>query len=238
MEENDFELTEVSQDVIINLVELKSKKINEILHMARDLNIEGASAMTRQELIFALLQAHTEQNGIIYGVGVLETLPDGFGFLRAPDYSYLPGPDDIYVSPSQIRRFSLRTGDTISGQIRPPKEGERYFALLKVESVNSSHPDTSRERIMFDNLTPLYPQEKLNLEYDRKKYSTRIMDLFTPVGKGQRGLIVSPPKTGKTMLLQDIANAITSNHQGHNPYRPVDRRAARRGYRHGTVRGR
>jgi transcription termination factor Rho len=213
MEENDFELTEVSQDVIINLVELKSKKINEILHMARDLNIEGASAMTRQELIFALLQAHTEQNGVIYGVGVLETLPDGFGFLRAPDYSYLPGPDDIYVSPSQIRRFSLRTGDTISGQIRPPKEGERYFALLKVESVNSSHPDTSRERIMFDNLTPLYPQEKLNLEYDRKKYSTRIMDLFTPVGKGQRGLIVSPPKTGKTMLLQDIANAITSNHK-------------------------
>jgi transcription termination factor Rho len=213
MEENDFELTEVPQDVIINLVELKSKKINEILHMARDLNIEGASAMTRQELIFALLQAHTEQNGVIYGVGVLETLPDGFGFLRAPDYSYLPGPDDIYVSPSQIRRFSLRTGDTISGQIRPPKEGERYFALLKVETVNSSPPDTSRERIMFDNLTPLYPQEKLDLEYDRKKYSTRIMDLFTPVGKGQRGLIVSPPKTGKTMLLQDIANAITSNHK-------------------------
>lgn len=213
MEENDFELNEAPQDVIINLVELKSKKISEILHMARDLNIEGASTMTRQELIFALLQAHTEQNGVIYGVGVLETLPDGFGFLRAPDYSYLPGPDDIYVSPSQIRRFSLRTGDTISGQIRPPKEGERYFALLKVELVNSSHPDTSRERIMFDNLTPLYPQEKLNLEYDRKKYSTRIMDLFTPVGKGQRGLIVSPPKTGKTMLLQDIANAITSNHK-------------------------
>jgi len=213
MEENDIELTEVPQDVIINLVELKSKKISEILHMARDLNIEGASTMTRQELIFALLQAHTEQNGVIYGVGVLETLPDGFGFLRAPDYSYLPAPDDIYVSTSQIRRFSLRTGDTISGQIRPPKEGERYFALLKVESVNSSHPDTSRERIMFDNLTPLYPQEKLNLEYDRKKYSTRIMDLFTPVGKGQRGLIVSPPKTGKTMLLQDIANAITSNHK-------------------------
>jgi transcription termination factor Rho len=213
MEENDIELPEISQDVIINLVELKSKKISEILHMARDLNIEGASTMTRQELIFALLQAHTEQNGVIYGVGVLETLPDGFGFLRAPDYSYLPGPDDIYVSPSQIRRFSLRTGDTISGQIRPPKEGERYFALLKVESVNNSHPDTSRERIMFDNLTPLYPQEKLNLEYDKKKYSTRIMDLFTPVGKGQRGLIVSPPKTGKTMLLQDIANAITSNHK-------------------------
>jgi transcription termination factor Rho len=213
MEENDVELAEAPQDVIINLVELKSKKISEILHMARDLNIEGASTMTRQELIFALLQAHTEQNGVIYGVGVLETLPDGFGFLRAPDYSYLPGPDDIYVSPSQIRRFSLRTGDTISGQIRPPKEGERYFALLKVESVNDSHPDTSRERIMFDNLTPLYPQEKLNLEYDRKKYSTRIMDLFTPVGKGQRGLIVSPPKTGKTMLLQDIANAITSNHK-------------------------
>ncbi len=211
MEENGFELTGAPPDVIINLVELKSKKISEILHMARDLNIEGASAMTRQELIFALLQAHTEQNGVIYGAGVLETLPDGFGFLRAPDYSYLPGPDDIYVSPSQIRRFSLRTGDTISGQIRPPKEGERYFALLKVESVNSDNPETSRERILFDNLTPVYPQEKIELEYDKKKYSTRIMDIFTPIGKGQRGLIVSPPRTGKTMLLQDIANAITTN---------------------------
>jgi transcription termination factor Rho len=213
MEENDLELTEVPQEIIINLVELKSKKISELLSMARELNIEGASGMTRQELIFTLLQAHTEQNGVIYGEGVLETLPDGFGFLRAPDYNYLPGPDDIYVSPSQIRRFSLRTGDTISGQIRPPKESERYFALLKVESVNSDGPDTSRDRIMFDNLTPVYPQEKINLEYDKKKYSTRIMDLFTPIGKGQRGLIVSPPRTGKTMLLQDIANAITTNHK-------------------------
>ncbi len=213
MEENDLELPEVPQDVIINLVELKSKKISELLTMAKELNIEGASGMTRQELIFTLLQAHTEQNGVIYGEGVLETLPDGFGFLRAPDYNYLPGPDDIYVSPSQIRRFSLRTGDTISGQIRPPKESERYFALLKVENVNHEGPDTSRDRIMFDNLTPVYPQEKLNLEYDRRKYSTRIMDLFTPIGKGQRGLIVSPPRTGKTMLLQDIANAVTTNHK-------------------------
>ena len=181
--------------------------------MAKDFTIEGASTMTRQELIFALLQAHTEQNGIIYGEGVLETLPDGFGFLRSPDYNYLPGPDDIYVSPSQIRRFSLRTGDTISGQIRQPKESERYFALLRVESVNDDSPDLSRERIMFDNLTPLYPDEKLDLEYEKEKYSTRIMDLFTPIGKGQRGLIVSPPRTGKTMLLQDIANAITTKHE-------------------------
>jgi transcription termination factor Rho len=213
MEENDLELPEGPQEIVINLVELKSKKISELLTMAKELSIEGASGMTRQELIFTLLQAHTEQNGVIYGEGVLETLPDGFGFLRAPDYNYLPGPDDIYVSPSQIRRFSLRTGDTISGQIRPPKESERYFALLKVESVNHEGPETSRDRIMFDNLTPVYPQEKLNLEYDRRKYSTRIMDLFTPIGKGQRGLIVSPPRTGKTMLLQDIANAVTTNHK-------------------------
>ncbi|MBN1573881.1 MAG: transcription termination factor Rho [Deltaproteobacteria bacterium] len=197
----------------MNLVELKSKKIGDIYQMSKEFDIEGASAMTRQELIFALLQAHTEQDGVIYGQGVLETLPDGFGFLRAPDYNYLPGPDDIYVSPSQIRRFSLRTGDTISGQIRPPKESERYFALLKVSSVNNSDPDLSRERIMFDNLTPVHPHDKIELEYNTERYSTRIMDLFTPIGKGQRGLIVSPPRTGKTMLLQDVANAITTNHK-------------------------
>jgi transcription termination factor Rho len=200
MEESDLdEITEVSEGEIINLVDLKRKDISQLYQMAKELNIEGASAMTRQELIFASLQAHTEQKGLIYGEGVLETLPDGFGFLRAPNYNYLPGPDDIYISPSQIRRFSLRTGDTISGQIRPPKESERYFALLKVESVNGENPDLSRERILF--------------EYNSKKYSTRIMDLFTPIGKGQRGLIVSPPRTGKTMLLQDIANAITTNHE-------------------------
>ncbi len=214
MEDGDLdEITEVSEGEIINLVDLKRKDISQLYQMAKELNIEGASAMTRQELIFASLQAHTEQKGLIYGEGVLETLPDGFGFLRAPNYNYLPGPDDIYISPSQIRRFSLRTGDTISGQIRPPKESERYFALLKVESVNGENPDLSRERILFENLTPLFPDEKIKLEYNSKKYSTRIMDLFTPIGKGQRGLIVSPPRTGKTMLLQDIANAITTNHE-------------------------
>jgi len=213
MEENDIQQTESTEGETINLEDLKRMDINQLIHMARELNIDGASAMTRQELIFASLQAHTEQRGVIYAEGVLETLPDGFGFLRSPNYNYLPGPDDIYVSPSQIRRFALRTGDTISGQIRPPKESERYFALLKVESVNQQSPELSRERIMFDNLTPLYPDEKLNLEYDQRKYSTRIMDLFTPIGKGQRGLIVSPPRTGKTMLLQDIANAITTNHK-------------------------
>jgi transcription termination factor Rho len=213
MEESDINLQSTPENGVINLVELKSKKIGDIYQMSKEFDIEGASAMTRQELIFALLQAHTEQDGVIYGQGVLETLPDGFGFLRAPDYNYLPGPDDIYVSPSQIRRFSLRTGDTISGQIRPPKESERYFALLKVSSVNNSDPDLSRERIMFDNLTPIHPHDKIELEYNAQRYSTRIMDLFTPIGKGQRGLIVSPPRTGKTMLLQDVANAITTNHK-------------------------
>ncbi len=213
MEESDTNLQSAPENGVINLVELKSKKIGDIYQMSKEFDIEGASAMTRQELIFALLQAHTEQDGVIYGQGVLETLPDGFGFLRAPDYNYLPGPDDIYVSPSQIRRFSLRTGDTISGQIRPPKESERYFALLKVSSVNNSDPDLSRERIMFDNLTPVHPHDKIELEYSTDRYSTRIMDLFTPIGKGQRGLIVSPPRTGKTMLLQDVANAITTNHK-------------------------
>ncbi len=196
----------------MNLKELKEKKINELTQLAKELNVEGAAGMRKQELIFALLQAHTEKNGMIFGEGVLETLPDGFGFLRAPDYNYLPGPDDIYISPSQIRRFNLRTGDTISGQIRPPKDTERYFALLKVESINFEDPDVAREKILFDNLTPLYPEEKFNLEFHPQNLSTRVMDLMTPIGKGQRGLIVAPPRTGKTILLQNIANAITANH--------------------------
>ncbi|MCA1988834.1 MAG: transcription termination factor Rho [Desulfarculus sp.] len=198
----------------MNIVELKEKPIADLTGLARDLNIEGAAGMRRQDLIFALLTAQAERNGAIYGEGVLEILPDGFGFLRAPDYNYLPGPDDIYVSPSQIRRFNLRTGDTISGQIRPPKEGERYFALLKVESINMEPPEVARDKILFDNLVPLYPDERLKLEVEGepKNYSARIMDLMTPIGKGQRGLIVAPPRTGKTMLLQNIANSVTKNH--------------------------
>ena len=197
----------------MNLVELKAKKVAELTKMAKDFNLEGASGMRKQELIFGLLQAQKEKNGLIYGEGVLETLPDGFGFLRAPDYSYLPGPDDIYISPSQIRRFSLHTGDTVSGQIRPPKSGERYFALLKVEAVNYEDPEKSREKILFDNLTPLYPEERIILEREPDNYCVRIMDLLTPIGFGQRGLIVSAPRTGKTMLLQDIANSINANHK-------------------------
>jgi len=196
----------------MNLSDLKHKKINELAALARDLNVEGASGLRKQELIFAILQAQVEKNGVIFGGGVLEILPDGFGFLRAPDYNYLPGPDDIYVSPSQIRRFNLRTGDTISGQIRPPKEGERYFALLKVETVNFEDPSVARDKILFDNLTPLYPEDRLNLETDAKNFSARVMDLMTPIGMGQRGLIVAAPRTGKTMLLQNIANSIATNH--------------------------
>ena len=196
----------------MNLNELKRMKIQDLTHMAHEFSIEGASNMRRQELIFALLQSQAEKKGEIYGEGVLETLPDGFGFLRAPDYNYLPGPDDIYVSPSQIRRFNLRTGDTVSGQIRPPKDSERYFALLKVETINFEGPNVAREKILFDNLTPLYPDEKLNLEFEHKNFSTRIIDLLCPIGKGQRCLIVSPPRAGKTVLLQNIANAITTNH--------------------------
>lgn len=195
----------------MNLVELKKMKISELTTMAKDFSIEGATGMPKQELIFSLLQAHSEQNGLIYGEGVLETLPDGFGFLRAPDANYLPGPDDIYISPSQIRRFNLRTGDTVTGQIRPPKDTERYFALLKVEQVNHEDPEISREKILFDNLTPLYPNERITLETKADNYSSRIMDLLTPIGKGQRGLIVAPPYTGKTMLLQNIANSVTAN---------------------------
>jgi transcription termination factor Rho len=195
----------------MNLVELKKMKISELTTMAKDFSIEGATGMPKQELIFSLLQAHSDQNGLIYGEGVLEILPDGFGFLRATDSNYLPGPDDIYISPSQIRRFNLRTGDTISGQIRPPKDTERYFALLKVEQVNHEDPEISREKILFDNLTPLYPEERVDLETASDNYSSRIMDLMTPLGKGQRGLIVAPPRTGKTMLLQNIANSVTAN---------------------------
>jgi len=195
----------------MNLNELKRMNIKDLTHKAHEFSIEGASNMRRQELIFAILQAQAEKKGEIYGEGVLETLPDGFGFLRAPDYNYLPGPDDIYVSPSQIRRFALRTGDTVSGQIRPPKDSERYFALLKVENINMEDPSVSREKILFDNLTPLYPNEKLRLEFEAKNFSTRIIDLLCPIGKGQRCLIVSPPRAGKTVLLQNIANAITAN---------------------------
>jgi len=194
--------------------ELKEKKISELNKLARQLNVEGASGMRKQDLIFAILQAQTEKNGLIYGEGVLETLPDGFGFLRSPDFNYLPGPDDIYVSPSQIRRFNLRTGDTIAGQIRPPKEGERYFALLKVEAVNYEEPDLAREKILFDNLTPLYPNSRIHLEVpEENNMSLRVMDLLTPIGMGQRGLIVSPPRAGKTMILQSIANSVTTNHK-------------------------
>ncbi len=195
----------------MNLIELKKMKISELTELAKEFHIQGASRMRKQELVFSLLQAHSEKNGLIYGEGVLETLPDGFGFLRAPDANYLPGPDDIYISPSQIRRFNLRTGDTVSGQIRPPKDSERYFALLKVEGVNGEDPEIAREKILFDNLTPLYPEERIKLETASNNYSSRIMDLMTPIGKGQRGLIVAPPRTGKTMLLQNIANSVTKN---------------------------
>jgi transcription termination factor Rho len=199
----------------MNIKDLKKKKVSDLYRIAKELNIEGASGMRKQELIFAILQAQTEKNGLIFGEGVLEILPDGFGFLRAPDYNYLPGPDDIYISPSQIRRFNLRTGDTVSGQIRPPKDTERYFAMLKVELVNYEDPEVARDKILFDNLTPLYPQARFRLEgeSDRTNYSARVMDLLTPIGKGQRGLIVAAPRTGKTMLLQSIAHSIVANHK-------------------------
>jgi transcription termination factor Rho len=197
----------------LNLKVLKEKKISELASIAKQFNIEGVSNMRKQELIFAILGAQTEQSGLVYGEGVLEILPDGFGFLRAPDYNYLPGPDDIYISPSQIRRFNLRTGDIVAGQIRPPKEGERYFALLKVEAINYEEPERARDKILFDNLTPLYPNEQLMLEHDPEEHTTRIIDLFTPIGKGTRGLIVAPPRTGKTMMLQNIAKGITQNHK-------------------------
>ena len=197
----------------MNVAEIKKQPISELTNLAKGLNVVGVSGMRRQDLIFSILQAQAEKNGTIFGEGVLETLPDGFGFLRAVDYNYLPSPDDIYISPSQIRRFNLRTGDTVSGEVRPPKNGEKYFALLKVNSVNFGNPEATRDKILFDNLTPLYPEEKFNLECDSENFSTRIMDLFTPIGKGQRGLIVSPPRAGKTVLLQDIAKSITTNHK-------------------------
>jgi transcription termination factor Rho len=196
----------------LDLVALKDMSIQQLNQIAKDLGLSGAAGMRKQELIFKILQAQAEKSGLIFSEGVLECLPDGFGFLRAPEYNYLPGPDDVYVSPSQIRRFDLRTGDTISGQIRPPKEGERYFALIKVDAINFEPPEEARTKIFFDNLTPLYPNQRIRLETTRENYSGRIMDLLTPIGKGQRGLIVSPPRTGKTMLLQSIANSITANH--------------------------
>jgi len=188
--------------------ELKDKTIDELTEVAKELNVEGATGMRKQDIIFAILNAQTEKTGYVFSEGVLEILPDGFGFLRSPDYSYLPGPDDIYVSPSQIRRFNLRTGDLVSGQIRPPKESERYFALLKVEAINHEPPEENINRPLFDNLIPYYPTEKIKLEYDPNDYSTRVMDLITPIGMGQRGMIVAAPRTGKTMLLQSIAKAM------------------------------
>lgn len=202
-----------TQNGSMNLTDLKEMTIEELTKMAKSLNVDGARGLRKQDLIFAILQAQTEKTGLIFGEGVLEILPDGFGFLRSPDYSYLPGPDDIYVSPSQIRRFNLRTGDLVTGQIRPPKESERYFALLKVEAINHESPEDNIERPLFDNLTPYYPTKSIDLEYDKEDYSTRVMSLVTPLGMGQRGLIVAAPRTGKTMLLQSIAKAIRKNHQ-------------------------
>jgi transcription termination factor Rho len=196
----------------ISLAELKDKNITDLAKIAKELNIPGSSGMRKQELIFQILRAQTEKNGLIFSEGVLECLPDGFGFLRAPEYNYLPGPDDIYVSPSQIRKFDLRTGDTVSGQVRPPKDGERYFALIKVEAVNFEDPEVARSKIFFDNLTPLYPQERIRLETTKENLTGRVLDMLCPIGKGQRGLIVAPPRTGKTMMLQSIANSVTTNH--------------------------
>ncbi|HEX3112416.1 MAG TPA: transcription termination factor Rho [Candidatus Eisenbacteria bacterium] len=196
----------------LDIIQLKGRTIAELMELAHSLGIQGTSGLRKQELIFKILEGQTEKNGLIFAEGVLEILSEGYGFLRSPDYNYLPGPDDIYVSPSQIKRFDLRTGDTVSGQVRPPKDGERYFALLRVEAVNFESPEVAKDKILFDNLTPLYPQEKLRMEFKAEDMSTRIMDLLTPIGKGQRGLIVSPPRAGKTVLLQKIANAITENH--------------------------
>ena len=205
-------IEELNESEVLDIAKLKEMNIATLTQVAKDLGVVGATGMRKQELIFKILQAQTEKAGLIFSEGVLECLPDGFGFLRAPDYNYLPGPDDIYVSPSQIRKFDLRTGDTVSGQIRPPKEGERYFALIKVEAINFEPPDEARNKIFFDNLTPLYPEERLRLETAKDNISGRVLDLLTPIGKGQRGLIVSPPRTGKTMLLQTIANSVTTNH--------------------------
>jgi transcription termination factor Rho len=196
----------------MTISELKEKNITELSRIARTLEIPGASGLRKQDLIFKILQAQSEKEGHIFAEGVLEILPDGYGFLRSPDYNYLPGPDDIYVSPSQIRKFDLKTGDTISGNVRPPHEGEKYFALVKIEAINFESPEETRNKILFDNLTPLYPQERIKMETVHENTSGRVMDLLTPIGKGQRGLIVAPPRTGKTMLLQSIANSVTTNH--------------------------
>jgi transcription termination factor Rho len=196
----------------MTLAALKDMSVTDLTRVAKDLDIPGAGGLRKQELIFEILRAKTEKSGLTFSEGVLEVLPDGFGFLRAPDYNYLPGPDDIYVSPSQIRRFDLHTGDTVSGQVRPPKDGERYFAMVKVEAVNFEPPEKAREKIFFENLTPLYPQQRISLETAADNLSARVMDLMTPLGKGQRGLIVAPPRTGKTMLLQNLANSVTTNH--------------------------
>jgi transcription termination factor Rho len=209
----DDEEAEYADADLLDISELKEMSISKLTNIGKELDVPGATGMRKQELIFKILQAQTEKSGLIFSEGVLETLPDGFGFLRAPEYNYLPGPDDIYVSPSQIRKFDLRTGDTISGQIRPPKEGERYFALIKVEAINFETPDLARDKVFFDNLTPLYPDEQLKMETTNPDHlSGRVIDLVTPIGKGQRGLIVAPPRTGKTVLLQTIANSITENH--------------------------
>ncbi|MDZ7361287.1 MAG: transcription termination factor Rho [candidate division KSB1 bacterium] len=195
----------------MDIAELKALKISELNKVAQELNVQGATGLRKSELIFKILEEQTKKEGLIFADGVLEVLPDGYGFLRSPDYNYLPGPDDIYVSPSQIKRFGLRTGDTVSGQIRPPKENERFFALLKVEAVNFENPEVAKSKILFDNLTPLYPIKRINLEHNPKDYTSRVMNLLSPLGKGQRGLIVAQPKTGKTTILQKIANAITAN---------------------------
>jgi transcription termination factor Rho len=196
----------------MDIAELKSKKISELSKIAKEMNIAGYADLRKQDMIFKILEAQTEKDGLTFSKGVLEVLPDGYGFLRSVDYNYLPSPDDIYVSPSQIKKFNLRTGDTVSGQVRPPKEGERFFALLRVEAVNDENPDAIRDRVLFDNLTPLYPNARIKLETSPGEYAMRIMDLLTPLGKGQRGMIVSPPKAGKTILLQKIANSILRNH--------------------------
>jgi transcription termination factor Rho len=196
----------------LDISELGRKSISELTDLARDMGIEGISSKTKQDLIYAILETQTKKDGLLFSSGVLEVLQEGYGFLRSPVYNYLPGPDDIYISPSQIRLFGLRTGDTVAGQVRPPKENERFFALLRVEAVNFEDPETVNQRILFDNLTPLYPDSRINLEWDPARLSTRIVNLLTPVGKGQRGLIVAPPRTGKTMVLQEFANAITANH--------------------------
>lgn len=211
-EEEVTEIEEGYENGFLDIGDLKEMNISKLTQIAKDLDVPGATGMRKQELIFKILQAQTEKSGLIFSEGVLETLPDGFGFLRAPEYNYLPGPDDIYVSPSQIRKFDLRTGDTISGQIRPPKEGERYFALIKVEAINFESPEMARDKVFFDNLTPLYPNDHIKMETLGENTSGRVIDMFTPIGKGQRGLIVAPPRTGKTMLLQTIANSITENH--------------------------